>query len=347
MKSANLFFKEGSSDKEYHASVEASGKGYVVNFSFGRRGTALQAGTKTQAPVGLDEANKIFDALVTSKLAKGYKANGTSVIPVTPVTTKESSGLVPQLLNPIDEGAVDSYLKNDAYMAQEKYDGKHKLVRKTGQVIEFINRKGQIVSGSTNIEHEFQRIQHDFVLDGEDLGESIAAFDLLELNGEDLRSTGALQRLQRLGSLNSFNVARTETSTEGKTKLYRSLRENNKEGIVFKLKSAPYVPGRPSSGGSMVKFKFWASASCRVLKVNAKRSVEVGLFDEEAEKWVSVGNVTIGGKIEIPKVSDVIEVKYLYAYKGGSLYQPSFISIRDDVLVSNCLISQLKYKSEE
>jgi len=46
-------------------------------------------------------------------------------------------------------------------------------------------------------------------------------------------------------------------------------------------------------------------------------------------------------------VSDVIEVKYLYAYKGGSLYQPSFISIRDDVLVSNCLISQLKYKSEE
>ena len=97
----------------------------------------------------------------------------------------------------------------------------------------------------------------------------------------------------------------------------------------------------------MVKFKFWASASCRVLKVNTKRSVEVGLFDEETEKWVSVGNVTIGGKIEIPKVSDVIEVKYLYAYKGGSLYQPSFISIRDDVLVSNCLISQLKYKSEE
>ena len=112
-KSANLFFKEGSSDKEYHASVEASGKGYVVNFSFGRRGTALQAGTKTQTPVGLDEANKIFDALVSSKMAKGYKSDGSTSVPTTSVTTKESSGLTPQLLNPIAEAQVESFLRND------------------------------------------------------------------------------------------------------------------------------------------------------------------------------------------------------------------------------------------
>jgi hypothetical protein len=35
----SLYFKEGSSDKEYHASIDPRDGGYVVNFAYGRRGT--------------------------------------------------------------------------------------------------------------------------------------------------------------------------------------------------------------------------------------------------------------------------------------------------------------------
>jgi len=67
----------------------------------------------------------------------------------------------------------------------------------------------------------------------------------------------------------------------------------------------------------------------------------------EDGKEVFVGNVTISVNKDIPKEREIIEVKYLYAYRGGSLYQPSFLQVRKDVDEKECLMSQLKYKQEE
>lgn len=67
-----LYFKEGRSDKEYHASLEQKEDGWVVNFKYGRRGNAGNAGTKTDSPVAYDAAKKIYDKLVLSKTSKGY-----------------------------------------------------------------------------------------------------------------------------------------------------------------------------------------------------------------------------------------------------------------------------------
>jgi bifunctional non-homologous end joining protein LigD len=61
---------------------------------------------------------------------------------------------------------------------------------------------------------------------------------------------------------------------------------------------------------------------------------------------VTIGNVTIPPNKDIPSVGDIIEVKYLYAYKGGSLYQPSLLKPRPDLRVEECVIGQLKYKPE-
>lgn len=72
MKKADLFFQEGTSNKEYHLQLEESGSGYVVNFQYGRVGNALQSGTKTATPVTLPEAEKIYDKLLKEKLGKGY-----------------------------------------------------------------------------------------------------------------------------------------------------------------------------------------------------------------------------------------------------------------------------------
>jgi bifunctional non-homologous end joining protein LigD len=67
-----LHYREGSSDKVYQASIEPRDESFVVNFAFGRRGSTLQAGTKTSEPVDYDSAKKIYDKLVREKKAKGY-----------------------------------------------------------------------------------------------------------------------------------------------------------------------------------------------------------------------------------------------------------------------------------
>jgi bifunctional non-homologous end joining protein LigD len=78
IQSASLHFREGNSDKVYHAAIEPKGEGYLVTFAYGRRGNTLNTGTKTTYPVGLAEATKVFDKLIASKLAKGYHYSAAS-----------------------------------------------------------------------------------------------------------------------------------------------------------------------------------------------------------------------------------------------------------------------------
>jgi len=42
---------------------------------------------------------------------------------------------------------------------------------------------------------------------------------------------------------------------------------------------------------------------------------------------------------------DVVEVHYLYALKGGSLYQPVYLGPCDDIESWECVVGQLKYKA--
>ena len=115
--------------------------------------------------------------------------------------------------------------------------------------------------------------------------------------------------------------------------------------MVFKELDAPFSPGRPNSGGTMLKFKFVESASFIVTGHNAKRSVTLGLFD--GDELVGAGNVTIPPNHTVPEVGQVCEVRYLYAYReSGSIYQPVYLGRRDDIPASECVVEQLKYRAE-
>ena len=92
IQSASLHFREGNSDKEYHAAIEPSGEGYIVTFAYGRRGNTLTTGTKTTHPVLLHEATKVFDKLVASKLAKGYRYSSASAGETKPYQQSGSEG---------------------------------------------------------------------------------------------------------------------------------------------------------------------------------------------------------------------------------------------------------------
>ena len=71
MESITLYYRDGRSDKVYQASIEPKESGFVVNFAYGRRGSTMTTGTKTQSPVSFEEAQKVYSKLIREKLAKG------------------------------------------------------------------------------------------------------------------------------------------------------------------------------------------------------------------------------------------------------------------------------------
>ena len=131
VQSASLYFREGGSDNEYHAAIEPSGNGYIVTFAYGRRGSTLNTGVKTDSPVSLAEATKVFEKLVASKTAKGYRPSG-SPAPVYQQNGTEGAdtGIRCQILNPVEERELPRLLDDERHCIQEKFDGRRLLVRK-------------------------------------------------------------------------------------------------------------------------------------------------------------------------------------------------------------------------
>ncbi|MCK9434945.1 MAG: hypothetical protein M0R32_09035 [Candidatus Cloacimonetes bacterium] len=376
--SVELFYRSGSSDKVYNVQIEAQGNGFVVHAQNGRRGGNLAYMTKTPSPVTLYQAQSIYNTLVDSKKGKGYTENPNGVPyaspdpfrprprprPSSPVSTPipppmavkapavnddGERAFVPMLLNPITEEEAQAYIDDDDYMAQEKKNGRRISVLNGEGEIQGFNKLGKARPLPIEIANELPeglKIQ----IDTEMIGNVLWAFDLLSMGGLDFKDSTTLERYETLASLNlnSPHIKTVETAftKTQKQKMFDRLKAENAEGIVFKLKDSHYVGGRPNSGGPHIKCKFYHEASVFVTKVNTKRSVAVAVLD--GEKLVKIGNVTIPPNKEIPNVDDRIECRYLYAYKGGSLYQPTYKEQRNDEIErEECQISQLVYISEE
>lgn len=344
-----LYYREGSSDKVYQAAIEREGGGFVVNVAYGRRGSTFATGAKTSSPVDYDTATQIFTKVIREKKAKGY-IEGEDGTPYQH-TDKQASGILPQLLNPIEEADVKRLLHDDAYCAQEKFDGRHLLVRKQDEHIEGINKKGLLVGLPQTVADDLSKLPGSFIPDGESVGDVYQVFDLLELNGDNLRRLPYRTRLERLVNMLLSNsrhphvrLVETAFTTQRKTALWERLHEENREGIVFKRLDAPYTPGKPNSGGPQLKFKFVATLSAVVAKVNTQRSVEITLL--KGRSLISCGNVTIPANHDVPTVGMVVEVRYLYAYREShALHQPVYLGPRHDIDAGECLASQLKYKA--
>jgi bifunctional non-homologous end joining protein LigD len=346
-----LEFREGNSDKVYRAAIEAADNGFVVTFAYGRRGATLNTGTKTQQPVTFEEASRIYDKLVRSKTAKGYKPvgdsqSGTGIRMTVTDREQRDTGLRPQLLNPITEDEVAAYLDDGRWCAQEKFDGRRMLLRKSGTEIVAANRNGLCIGFPQAFAAQLAGKAGDFVIDGESVGDTFYAFDLLQNAAGDRRRLQYQDRLTALqaqfGELGGAIVVADTVCGRDKRKFLNELKSAGKEGVVFKDLNAAWTAGRPASGGCAMKCKFWATCSCVVAKVNARRSVALALGGSP------VGNVTIPPNHEIPQIGQVVEVRYLYvADVGGSLYQPVYLGVRDDVCVADCTVAQQDIKYRE
>ena len=324
-------------------------KAFVVNFAYGRRGSTMNTGTKTQTPVDYETAKHIYDKLVREKMAKGY-TEGPDGTPYQN-TPKEDrvTGLLPQLLNPIDEQEVKRLLKDPFWALQEKFDGRRVLVRKNGAEIHGINRKGLLIGLPETVFQSAHKITSDFILDGECVGDVLYAFDLLEWDGQDYRSKPYQRRLVKLSNLLNrpdikyIKLVQTATDPANKERLFRHLQAERKEGVVFKRLDAPYTQADPtaaaisSSTSSTPPVLPWSPRSttsgasnyaCSMVRAGSRWAMSPSRPTSTCRRWVQV-----------------VECRYLYAFReSNALYQPVYLGPRKDVEQHECVLSQLKYK---
>ena len=362
VKSIELFFQEGSSDKVYHAQIVKDGDAYTVKCQWGRRGSSLQEGSKA-VRVPLAQAQKKFDSLVREKTGKGYQQITSNVRPaaVAPpegegsgskVTGKRARvGVKAQLAEAIDdEGALGKFLANDDIVAQQKLDGERVLVHVNEEML-VTNREGQKKALDTAMFSGLSYLPHGTIVDGELIGGHYWLFDVLQFAGDDIKNRGYLERFEILDGevepalTGDIRVLPVAVGKKAKQKLHDKLRAANAEGLIFKEREAPYTPG--ARGAAMRKFKFLKSADVVILE-NAGNAYLMAVYD--GKKLFEIGKVFAGTTNASRKALDaalargerpVCEVRYLYATDDHQLFQPVFVSPREDKAAKECLRAQL------
>jgi len=365
-RSIRLHNTTGGSDKIYEVTMIDKGDGkFVVNYANGRRGSTMATGTKTAAPVDRLSADKIFEKVKKEKLSGGYVAiGGTDLSPeagiaIINTAPRQMSGFVPQQPNTVGIKELEDAILSGRFVIQQKFDGERRPVIFRNGEVTGVNKKGETVALDQAIADDLKALHavlfddqaKGFEFDAEQIGDKLHIFDATNMGGDirHLRLTSRLDKLDTVCRMAPYvpNLIFADTAfhPEAKLAMVKELLESGHEGVVIKNAHAPYEPGRPASGGNSLKFKFYATLSAIVEKVNDKRSVEMALLDERGDK-VSVGNVTVPANQKIPEAGSVIEVRYLYAYRGGSLFQPTLIGPRADVAPEECGMHQVEFKGE-
>jgi bifunctional non-homologous end joining protein LigD len=358
-----LEYVGGGSDKLYVVQVQAhevgGGTEYRTVGYYGRRGSTLSEAEKYKGP-NQATAQAQADKLEREKRGKGYStmavASGTPVrgMPSTAPVWGGASvpgaspsapaapaivGIIPMRAEVLDEKDLEKYLTDPNWVVQKKYDGERSPVQLRRSGITATNLKAMPRTLAASSEAELKKILAlpDFgddrgtEVDGEELpGGIYVIYDVTTLRDNDVRKYPFEERYALLEELLADHLgllAPTAFSEAEKRAMLDKARAENWEGLMFRNVSGTYVHGRTSA---ILKFKLWASATCRVLTVNStKRSIQVALLDEKGNEEFA-GNVTVPVNQDIPEADDLVEVRYLYALDGGSLYQPVLLGIRND-----------------
>jgi len=361
----------GTSDKVYIINLDRASDGWSVVAQYGRRGGALATDNKTKnGPVDYEAAKKIFDKVVREKIAKGYvrQAGEGARAPVTvsdadyikvatsygaaPSAEDEDSIRSQELLTEIGRHEAMDLIEDSDYWMQDKSDGHSRGVVKIGGVIFGLNKLGKRVPLPAELHEELSQIKlRTFHIDAELVGQKLVARDILNADG-DLHELPYEQRFERLvkaiyrdlhRDFKFISVVKTWDGARNKGMAFEQQMEERREGVVFKLRSAPHRAGR---NGQHKKFKFIKTLSAITGKPRAtgKDSVEIFLID--GAKLVSVGSVSLIGKGNIEE-GVVVEVAYLYASAGKRLIQPRLLRKRLDVTKGEATTAQLIFKREE
>jgi len=374
VQSSQLRLVNNRHSKEYDVTLESQGGGYVVNFAYGAIGAPLKAGTKTPQPVGLAEAQKVYHKLIAEKSSKpcsccggSYTPSGTPPTPPEPSVavcalrrepdrTPENSpthpGFNPELLEPVDVQAAGRLISSGQYGVMRKYDGHRHAYSKRGSSIVGYNRLGKQIPVAAHLAEELRRFDASTVfVDGEYIAGRFVAFDLLEIDGHDIRQMAFQARHEILADKFADTTIVVAPLWVGLDNCMAAIQEemtHRGEGVVLKHLRRGYMPGRQ---GTNLKMKFWRSATVRIAKkqkTTMHHSFGMEVFAKGVrgmpDRWMYCGSCTCKGSL--PELGTYREVKYLYVAVGGHLYQPEDWGAREDVTDADCLWTSLVPKQD-
>jgi hypothetical protein len=147
-----------------------------------------------------------------------------------------------------------------------------------------------------------------------------------------------------------LQVCETAMTTKDKIAFVKRMHAANAEGFVLKNRYAAYAGGR---AGQHYKCKFVTTASFIVgpkpenKASDGHRSIAVYLLDGSKPRFM--GTVGVPDRYPIPRVERIVEVRYLYCHPGpdGKLIQAKYFgTVRDDIEIAECNVSQLKLRAD-
>ncbi len=330
----------GGHNKQYTVQLveTAPGKFMCIGWNGGIGKSQVQQ-LKTKTPTSRAAAEIIYKQVVAEKLGKKVDPYHVVADPsaksapkiVTPIVTKvavKSSGIMPMLPKAIDKADAFKLISDNKWAMQVKENGDKKLMSKAAGKVTGINKAGNLTTLPGQVVQFCSQLPDGTVVDAEGFSDHLKAYDLLTYDGEDLRGKSFQERyvqLQRLaGKDPSIKVVHTAWTYADKMLMWREVERTDGEGVIFKLKSAIYMPGETDV---ILKCKFWADAEFIVAELTGKNSVKVAAKNADGEFQI-VGKVTIPANHTIPAIGQIVEVRYLYYQKA--LVQSIYRGPRDD-----------------
>jgi bifunctional non-homologous end joining protein LigD len=380
--SIRLSYQEGSSDKVYNVVLQQCETGWSVIASWGRRGSTLTTAQKAQREP-FEVAKTVYDRIVSEKRAKGYQGiedsekatdvEGESRKPAASVGLTASRPVsrvvvfAPELLTRITERELKSYIRSPRHWFQWKRDGERLTIctENAGVSVHGYNKLGMVVPVEGELADAIQSLCNKFnlrtlMIDGEIEGSGFWAYDLLQVDDHDFRNVEYRIRFETLEvyltgltgvAHKLLHLTQTAKTDAEKAEMIEITKQLRIEGICVKLITATHRPGR---AGQHLKHKYEATGSFIVGpkpdENDGKRTVGVYVIDKGIQRRVAT--VKIPDCYPVPEHGKVIEVRYLYAYPNGGIVQPCVswdgheLTLRPDVLPSECIAEQLKFKAD-
>lgn len=228
---------------------------------------------------------------------------------------------------------------SDAWMAQEKLDGKRLFIETgaTSDALAYYNRNGEPTTLPARTGGLL--LPPYSLVDCEWLHPPInrpIALDLLRWSGQDLRPLPAWQRFQFLRAT-GLEAVRCAELLEDKVALIQALVDEQAEGVIYKYRDGAYYSGRSPE---CLRDKWRKTADVLIARdlTVATKGFSMTVWPDQPIGRVSARH--FWPQVP-PGVTAVAEVSYLYASDSYKLVQPTLLRLRDDKRPEQCTRAQL------
>ena len=345
--SITLFSTLNGADKEYRIQLTAKDDGFILTGYNGRRGGTMTPQPKIAVPVPYAEAKADYDALLKKQLKKGYQPGNAGANYTAPIEQGIPTGVSLHLLTQAPESDVDRFINDDAWCAQQKWDGERRpLIRR--DTVFGGNKNCFRVALTVDLAKALSALPYATVLDSEQVGDRVYVFDAIEASGQCLRDIPLINRLEimkrlvgKLGAQACVLAVETAIGTKAKRALYERLKATRQEGIVFKKLVSGY---RSGYNDDQIKMPFFESCTVQVVAHHkTKRSISVQGFDKDGLPD-PLGWITVPSNYPMPPVGALVDTEYLYRVKA--LVRTIYRGIRTDQTLASCSTVNLKYRAD-